>query len=197
MTPPKDGKDSRGEMRRRHEAIIRSGVLGRLRSEGRLVMTLALCWADYKSCQFRMSARGAASVAGIQPTTVRRGLEQLLAAGVIEAGKPERGKRQLYRFRPPQKTAHEPWAGGAHPVRPPAHTPCAPRAHPVRTPRTPCAHTAHTPCADRAQAVRPIPQLSSRVPQEPVRTDDPALTGRASSEEPHDVPCQTPPERSP
>ena len=123
--PPKDGAASRGEMRRRHEEIIRSGVLRRVRSEGRLVFALALCWADYKTCQFRMSARGAATTAGVEPTTVRRGLTQLLELGVIEAGPAEPGKRQRYRFRTPQMGAHEPCAGRAQGVSG-ARTGCAP-----------------------------------------------------------------------
>jgi hypothetical protein len=141
------GKDaSRGEMRRRHEAIIRSGVLRELRSEGRLVFALALCWADYRTCQFRMSVRGAATTAGVQPTTVRRGLAQLVDLGVIEAGPTEEGKRQRYRFRPPQKGAHEPCPGGAHSVSPP-------RAHTVSTPDTPCVQSAHALCPDRTHTV--------------------------------------------
>lgn len=142
----KDGKASVGEMRRRHEAIIRSGVLKNLRSEGRMVLAMALCWADYKTCQFRMSARGAAAVAGVQPTAVRRGLQQLVDAGVIEAGPSETGKRQRYRFRPPQKGAHEVCAGGTHSV-------CAPLTHPVSTPDTPGARAGHTPCPGRTPPV--------------------------------------------
>ena len=133
-------------MRRRHEAIIRSGALARLRSEGRLVFALALCWADYKTCQFRFSARGAAKMAGVQPTAVRRGLAQLLEVGVIEAGPAEDGKRLKYRFRTPQKSAHGSCAGGTHPVPPPGHTPCAP-------PDTGGAQGAHGVCAGRAPGV--------------------------------------------
>jgi hypothetical protein len=110
------------------------------------VFALALCWADYKTCQFRMSARGAASTAGVEPTTVRRGLAQLIKLGVIEAGPTEPGKRQRYRFRPPQNGAHEPCAGGARVVPGGAHEPCAP-------PDTSRAHGAHEPCAGRAHTV--------------------------------------------
>ena len=125
-------------MRRRHEAIIRSGVLSKLRSEGRLVFCIALCWADYEKCLFTMSVRGAATVAGIKPTSVRRGLDQLLDAGVIEAGPSRTGKRQRYRFLSPTKEGE--------------HTPCAPpdtpgvqRVHGVCPPRTPTVSGAHTP----------------------------------------------------
>jgi len=141
-----DGTASRGEMRRRHEEIIRSGALAKLRSEGRLVLTLALCWADYKTCQFRMSVRGAATVAGVQPTAVRRGIRQLVDAGVIEAGPFETGKRQRYRFRTPQKSAHEPCPGGAHSVS-------STRAHTVSTTDTHGVQRAHPRCPDRAPTV--------------------------------------------
>ena len=145
--PQGSEKPSRGEMRRRHEDIIRSGVLAKLRSEGRLVFALALFWADYKTCQFRMSARGAAKMAGVQPTAIRRGLAQLVEYGVIEAGPIDDAGRQRYRFRTPQKSAHEPCAGGTHNVRTPGHTVCAP-------PDTPGAQSAHTPCAGRTPPVR-------------------------------------------
>jgi DNA-binding IclR family transcriptional regulator len=91
-------KAGMGEMRRRHEAIIRSGALAKLRSEGRLVFAIALCWADYRTCQFKMTARGAATVAGVQPTAIRRGLAQLVTAGILEQGPAVPGKRPRYRF---------------------------------------------------------------------------------------------------
>ena len=101
--PSEKQKAVSGEMRRRHEAIVRSGILSSLRSEGRLVFVIALVWADYKSCQFTMSCRGAATVAGVQTTSIRRGLKQLVEAGVLERG-PKKGQRDRYRFiTPPEK----------------------------------------------------------------------------------------------
>ena len=94
-----------GEMRRRHEAIVRSGVLSSIRSEGRLVFVIALVWADYKSCQFTMSYRGAASMAGVQVNSIRRGLKQLIDAGILEQG-PRKGLRGQYRFKSPPSGAH-------------------------------------------------------------------------------------------
>lgn len=140
------GKAAIGEMRRRHEAIVRSGVLGKIRSEGRLVFALALCWADYKTCQFRMSARGTAKIARVQPTAIRRGLAQLIDHGVIEPGPKEPGKRPKYRFRAPQKSAHEPCAGVTHGVR-------VPLTHTVRPPDTPGAQSAHRQCAEGTPTV--------------------------------------------
>jgi hypothetical protein len=148
----KSGAGFTGEMRRRHEAIIRSGVLRKVRSEGRLVFALALCWADYKTCQFRMSIRGAATTAGVEPTSIRRGLAQLVELGVIQAGPKEPGKRQRYRFAPPQQGAHEPCPGGSRVVTGGGHDPCAP---PVtcgaRSEHEPCARGSHPVSSSRTQ----------------------------------------------
>lgn len=137
-------KSAVGEMRRRHEEIIRSGVLSKLRSEGRMVLTLALCWADYKTCQFRMSASGASRMAGVQRTAVRRGLRQLLEHGVIEEGPKEPGKRQRYRFRPNQL---------APTVPPPGTHGATPLAHGVPHAGTPSARNRHEPCHHMAPTV--------------------------------------------
>lgn len=145
-----------GAMRRRHEDIVRSGVLARIGSEGRLVFAVALCWADYKTCQFRMSARGAAKVAGVAVTTVRRGIAQLVDAGVFDVAPHDHGKRRRYRFAVPG--AHEACAQG--------DTPCVrPLTQGVRAAHTGGARSAHEACAQRAQGVSPFPQCSSRVPQ--------------------------------
>lgn len=182
--PQAGEKDGRGEMRRRHEAIIRSGALSRLRSEGRLVFALALCWADYRTCQFRVSVRGMAKTAGVNVTSVRRGLSQLLDLGVIEAGPPDDSNRPRYRFRTPQIGAHEPCPGGSHSVSPPGHEPCAQRAHPVSEARTSGVQGAHTPCPKRAQPVSTIPQYSSRTPQESLRGQASLEVGQPPHEEP-------------
>jgi DNA-binding transcriptional ArsR family regulator len=132
-------------MRRRHEGIIRSGALSRLRSEGRLVFGVALCWADYAKCTFRMSVRGAATMSGVHPTTVRRGLTQLIDAGIIEVGPEEVGKRQRYRFRVP--------TGGHEPCSPRSHSVTTPRSHSVTPPVTPGVRAGHTPSPARAHPV--------------------------------------------
>jgi hypothetical protein len=146
-----------GSMRRLHEAIIRSGALGRIGSEGRLVFAIALCWADYKSCAFTFSARGAAKIAGVEVTSVRRGIRQLSEAGIIEQSQKMAGIRRRFRFcvpAPGPETTDE------------AHTPCVrPRARSVCAPVTQGVRSAHATCAQRTRSVPPIPQLSSRTPQ--------------------------------
>lgn len=104
--PAEKPKSAKGEMRRRHEAIVRSGVLSSIGSEGRMVFVIALVWADYKSCQFSMSHRGAAAMSGVHVNSIRRGLKQLIDAGVLEMG-PKKGVRARYRFvAPPSEGAH-------------------------------------------------------------------------------------------
>lgn len=157
-------KAGRGEMRRRHERIIRSGALGRLRSEGRLVFAIALCWADYGKCTFRMSIRGAATVTGVQPTTIRRGLAQLIQAGIVEAGDKEPGKRQRYRFRTPEG-GHRSCPPRSHsvtpnrsPLVPPPVTTRNPSGHGVCAQRSPGVSSARTPCDPYSSIVLNGPQ---------------------------------------
>jgi hypothetical protein len=162
----------RGEMRRRHERIIRSGALARVRSEGRLVFGIALCWADYGKCTFRMSVRGAATMAGVHPTTVRRGLTQLVEAGILEVGPADPGKRQKYRFRVPQ--------GGDKPCPPRSHTVSTNRAQAVPPPVTPGVRAGHGVCAQGSPGVSsartgcaPYSSIVLKVPQGTVEGGSP------------------------
>lgn len=159
-------------MRRRHERIIRSGALARVRSEGRLVFGIALCWADYAKCTFRMSVRGAAAVVGVHPTTVRRGITQLIEAGILEVGSAEPGKRQRYRFRVPQ--------GGHEPCPPRAHSVTSPRSHTVPPPVTPGVRAGHGVCAQGSPGVSsartgcaPYSSIVLKVPQGTVEGGSP------------------------
>ena len=129
-----------GEMRRRHEAIVRSGILSTVRSEGRLVFCIALVWADYKSCQFTMSCRGAASMAGVQVNSIRRGLKQLVEVGILEKGPSKRGRGQ-YRFKSPPSGAHTQGDRGRTPPVSGAHT----GGDRGRTPGVCAAHTVGDP----------------------------------------------------
>jgi hypothetical protein len=72
-----------GEMRRRHEALLRSGMMARLGTDARMVVAYALCFADYRRCTFTMSASGAAKVMAVQRTSVRRGINRLVAERVL------------------------------------------------------------------------------------------------------------------
>lgn len=164
-------KSSTGEMRRRHEAIIRSGALARLGSEGRLVFGVALCWASYRTCEFRMSVRGAATVCGVHPTTIRRGLSQLVAEGVVQTGPTEAGKRQIYRFNPA--------FGGDATCPPGARVVTAPRAQVVRATATPRARSGDEACAHGAQGVSGA--RTSRAPYSSIALNGSSRTVEADS----------------
>jgi hypothetical protein len=170
-----------GSMRRLHEAIIRSGVLGKIGSEGRLVFAIALCWADYKSCAFTFSARGAAKIACVEVTSVRRGLRQLAKAGIIQQSTKQVGIRRRFRFCVPSAETVPTIGTDATDE---ARTPCVrPRARSVCAPVTQRVRGAHTVCAPRTRSVPPIPQLSSRTPQGVREGGRAQPDGRAGPEE--------------
>lgn len=146
-------KASSGAMRRRQDEIFRSGVMADIGSEGRLVFAVAAAWADYRTCEFKMSARGAARICGVKPTTIRRGLEQLIRHGVIEAAAKTSNPRRKYRFSPPsgERTrrvlgGHEACAARTQGVSGGAHEACPERTRSVRAADTLRARAGHDPC---------------------------------------------------
>lgn len=85
---------AQGELRRRWRAMLDDGSIAKLRSEGRLVALYVLYAADFKTCEVRCSLRHVARTLGVQVTAVRRGMTQLVAAGVVERlGKSEKTGR--------------------------------------------------------------------------------------------------------
>ena len=134
----------RGELQRRWREMLEDGSLAALRSEGRLMALYVLHNADWATCEVRFSMRRAAKAMHVQPTTVRRGVAQLLDAKVVEVlGKPEgTGKTRFV-------------VGG--------------RARAVRTPDTSRARSAHERCAECAQPVRAIHSYSVVVHLLPLR----------------------------
>lgn len=150
VTP--DKKKSQGELRRRWRAMLEDGSFAELRSEGRLVAIYVLYAADWSSCELKFSMRRVAEFMSVQPTTVRRGVSQLVSAGILEIldkGEGPRSSRFLVTER--ARTVRTPDTSGAH------H--CAPL---VRSPDTSGAQTAHEPCAVRTRAVRGPRTLCAR-----------------------------------
>lgn len=129
-----------GEMRRRVKAQMLAGIPGRLRSEGRLMAFYVFYFADFRTCRLKIGVRGAARVLGVRPTSVRRGIDQLVEAGFLSVA--ERGSslsRTLYEVhQPPQAGGHEPC------------TDCTPA---VSTPYTSRVRSVHERCAPRTRAV--------------------------------------------
>lgn len=84
-------------MRRRWRAMLEDGSLASLRSEGRLAALYVLYAADFSTCQVRMSIRRAAKLVGVHPTTIRRGITQMISCGVLEVlEKPEGSGRTVF-----------------------------------------------------------------------------------------------------
>jgi hypothetical protein len=145
-------KSSRGELRRRWREMLKDGSLAALRSEGRLVALYVFHAADWTSCEVRFSMRRVAGILGVQPTTVRRGISQLLDGGILEIlGKPVGPGSTLYVV--PER---------ARAVRAPDTSGAQERARVVRSPDTSGAQSAHEPCAVRTRPVRGLRTLCAR-----------------------------------
>jgi hypothetical protein len=141
-----------GEMRRRWRAILEDGSLTALGSEGRLVASYVQHWADFASCEIRFSMRYVAKYLGVQVTTVRRGVSQMIEAGVLEVAEPRQGTGRT-RYVVPERArsvcatpdtlrARERTQGVCAPDTLRArseHATCAQRTQPVRAARTLCA----------------------------------------------------------
>ena len=145
-------KSQQGELRRRWRALIEDGSFASLRSEGRLVAIYVLYAADWSSCELKFSMRRAANFMSAQPTTVRRGVAQLIEAGilgVLDKGEGPRSSRFVVLECAP--LVRTPDTSGAQD--------CAPL---VRSPDTSGAQSAHEPCAVRTRAVRGVRTLCAR-----------------------------------
>ena len=131
---------ARGELRRRHRALISGGSLGRMGSEARLMVCYVLYWADFEKCTLKMSIRGAAKVLGVTPNGVRRGIQQLLDEGVlILVSRGSGSNRSQYELAPPP--GHATGALGPRSVTPPVTT---------------GDRGAHVACTERTRYVTPI-----------------------------------------
>jgi hypothetical protein len=142
----------KGELRHRWRQMLEDGSAARLRSEGRLAALYVLYAANWSSCEVRFSMRRAAKMLGVQPTTIRRGISQLIESGIMEkVGNPERGSSCTFVV-----------LGRARAVRTPDTSRAQGCAQGVRTPDTPGAQGGHTPCAPCAQPVRRVRTLCAR-----------------------------------
>lgn len=140
------------ETRRRWLAMMKDGSIAALRSEGRLVALYVFYAADWTSGEVRFSMRRVASLFGVQPTTVRRGISQLLDRGILEVlGKPEGPGATLYGVCERAPLVRTPDTSGAQS-----------RTRAVRSPDTSGAQSAHEPCAVRTRPVRGLRTLCAR-----------------------------------
>jgi hypothetical protein len=140
------------ETRRRWLAMMKDGSIAALRSEGRLVSNYVFYAADWTTGEVRFSMRRVASLFGVHPTTVRRGIAQLLEGGILEIlGKPEGPGATLYGV-----------CERAPLVRAPDTSRAQSRTRAVRAPDTSGAQSAHEPCAVRTRPVRGLRTLCAR-----------------------------------
>jgi len=110
--------------------------MARLGSEGRLMACYALYWADFEKCTLKLSIRGAAKVLGVSPNGVRRGIQQLLDAGVLLLVSKGTGSgRSQYELATP------------------GHEACALRTRSVTPPVTRRDRSAHEACTERTRSV--------------------------------------------
>ncbi len=145
-------KSDKGEMRRRWRAMLDDGSLAALRSEGRLAALYVLYAANWSSCQVRLSMRRAAKAIGVHPTTVRRGISQMIDGGLLEVLEPGDGTgTTLYMVPERARLVRTPDTSGAQGC-----------ARLVRTPDTSGARSGHEPCAERARVVRGARTLCAR-----------------------------------
>lgn len=142
----------KGELRRRWRAMLENGSIASLRSEGRLVALYVLYAADWSTCEARFSMRHAARLIGVHPTAVRRGVGQLVSAGIIE-NLGASGRAGLTRFVIGRR---------AQPVSTPDTSRAQGRAQAVSTPDTSGAQGGHKPCPARAQPVSRVRTLCAR-----------------------------------
>lgn len=140
------------ETRRRWLAMMKDGSIAALRSEGRLVGHYVFYAADWTTGEVRFSMRRVAKLFGVHPTTVRRGIAQLLERGILEIlGKPEGPGSTLYGVCERAPLVRAPDTSGAQS-----------RTRAVRSPDTSGAQSAHEPCAVRTRAVRGLRTLCAR-----------------------------------
>jgi transposase-like protein len=139
-------------MRRRWRAMLEDGSLAGLRSEGRLAALYVLYAADFSTCQVRMSVRRAAKFIGVHPTTMRRGIAQMIAHGILEVlEKSEGSGRSVFVVAARAQCVSAPDTSGVQV--------CAPL---VSTPDTSRARSEHEPCAERTRVVRAARTLCAR-----------------------------------
>lgn len=74
----------RGELQRRIDAIIATGILSKLSKPALLVLLQLRQWADFTSCRTRStSTRTISKHTGLSRSSAWRGIDQLVKAGIV------------------------------------------------------------------------------------------------------------------
>lgn len=179
---------SRGVLRGRWRSMLEDGSLASLRSEGRLAALYVLYAADWTTCEVRFSFHSAARRMAAQVTTLRRGVRQLVEAGLLSVVEKPGGAGKT-RYVIPER---------AQCVSTPVTTGARSRTRAVSKSRTSGVQGAHTPCPTRAQPVsiartlcarhsvlssgRPVSTTGSSSAAPPVSGSGPDTAGRDKSE---------------
>jgi hypothetical protein len=77
-------RSHKAELRTRWRSFMDDGTLAGLRSEGRLVAHYVFLTGSWTTCQVKFAIRQAARALCVHPNTARRGVQQLLDAGILE-----------------------------------------------------------------------------------------------------------------
>ena len=181
-------KSRKAESQSRWRAFLEDGSLAAMGSEGRLVALYVFLNANWSSCEVRYSYRRAAKSLCVHTTSVRRGTDQLVKAGILEIlEKGEGNERTTFRI-----------AERAQGVRAPDTRRARERAQGVRAPDTQCARSGHVACAQRARPVRGARTGGARnsvfVSGSSVRTSDKNSEATAVAGAGPARPCPTPQE---
>jgi len=94
----------RGELQRRIDAIIATGVLGTLPRTALVVFVQLRQWADFTTCATRAtSIRTLAKHAGVPRTAAWKGVQKLLDSGAVSADVAGDDGRRTFTFRVPTR----------------------------------------------------------------------------------------------
>jgi hypothetical protein len=86
---PEQGEQSpRLELNRRQRAIVESGILARLRPSALVVLHYAIAHADFATGEVYLGARTIADRAGLNRSSARLGIADLVALGILIVRKP-------------------------------------------------------------------------------------------------------------
>lgn len=103
MSRPAKQPHERGELHRRVSAIIQAGVFAAMSRPGLVVFLQARQWADFATCRLTVSLRKLASECGIGLTTAKRGVDALVAAGVLTERPNRRSDFRLFELTVPKR----------------------------------------------------------------------------------------------
>ncbi len=104
MTPAKQPHE-RGELQRRVSAIIQTGVFAAMSRPGLVVFLQVRQWADFRTCRLTLSLRKLACECRVGVSTAKRGVDALVAAGVLTERPNGRNDFRVFEVTRPRRRA--------------------------------------------------------------------------------------------